>query len=273
MILKVCVNREYEFRLFTLQGVQYQDEISLKLLTGNFTEVKNAFSNIDIIEIYKDDNKIIEYTLYDSYASIVYSGEVYLKNENISYDCIEVILKRTSLAEQVRRIEETISNNIDIESMNVDEYRQYILEQISNDCRQDIYNGTSIEINGVEQNFSFKAEDQINLLQLYLMTKMYSTITAVPYHSDGHTCMFYTSEQIQKIYMTLITRLITITTYVNQLNLYAETLSTKDALSQLEYGMELPEQYASVVSMIVNETVSALGGIVSEEGNSNEVDD
>lgn len=266
MNFKVCVNQEHEFMLFDIDNINNLDGSVLKLRTSNFSEVKDVFSNINLLEIFGDNNKIAEFTDYDTYSSITYLGSMFYQNEQAFYDCIEVGLKQSSLDEKVRRIERAININIDINNMSVKEYREFILEQVSKDCSQDIYNGTVIEVNGVQQNFSFKAEDQINLLQLYLMTKMYPTITAVPYHSDGHSCMFYTSEQIQTIYMTLILRLIMITTYVNQLNLYANTLETKEALSQLSYGMELPEQYASVVSSIVSETMLALEGI-TEEGN------
>ena len=269
MSLKIRVNQENEFVLFNIDNIRNLDGSILRLRTNNFSEVKDAFSDINLIEIFSDNNKIAEFTSYDTYSFITYLGSTFVQSENAFYDCIEIQLRQSSLAEKVDRIEKAININVDVNNMTVEEYRQYILEQISKDCSQDIYSGTVIEVNGVQQNFSFKTEDQINLLQLYLMTKMYPNITAVPYHSDGHSCMFYTSEQIQTIYMTLILRLIMITTYVNQLNLYANTLETKEALSQLSYGMELPEQYASVVSSIVSETMLALEGI-TEEGNSGE---
>lgn len=270
---KVCVNMDNEYILCNFEDVCSSELPVLRLQTSDFTEVKNVFSNIDLIEIYQGNNKIAEYNIYDTYSYIAYIGQIFFQDDNMFHDCIEVQLKKASLEEQVNRIEKAIKLNVDTDNMSVDEYRDFIFKQISDDCTQDIYLGTEIEINGTQQNFSFKSEDQINLLQLYLLTKMYPSITAVPYHADGNTCMFYTASQIQTIYMTLIIRLMTITTYYNQLNLYAKTLTTKEELSQLRYGMELPEQYASVVSTIVNETVSALEGIASEEGNSNEVGD
>ena len=270
MIFKVRVNNEAVFNLCEWNNSSYAENPVLKIQTDDFNAVKNTFTNINLVELFQDSIKICEYTAYDTYASITYLGMVFVSYSKRYEPCIAVQLKKTYLADQVRRLEEAISNNVDVNSMSVDEYRDFVLEQVSKDCTQDIYNGTTIMINGTEQNFSFKSEDQINLLQLYLMTKMYPTITAVPYHADGNTCMFYTAEQIQTIYMTLIIRLITITTYVNQLNLYAKTMMTKNDLSQIKYGMELPEEYSSVVSRIVSEMVAALNGITEEEGGSNE---
>lgn len=270
MIFKVRVNNETVFNLCDWNNSSYTENPVLKIQTDDFTAVKDAFTNIDLVEVFQDGTKLCEYTVYDTYASITYMGMVSVTYSSQHFPCIAVQLKKAYLADQVRRLEKAISNNIDINAMTVDEYRDFILEQVSEDCTQDIYKGTTVNINGTNQNFSFKSEDQINLLQLYLMTKMYPTITAVPYHADGNTCMFYTAEQIQTIYLTLIIRLITITTYVNQLNLYAKTMSTKEELSQVVYGMELPEEYDSVVSSIVSETVSALNGIAEEEGNLDE---
>lgn len=263
MIFNIKINNEITFNLCEWNYNQYGDNPVFKLQTDDFEEVKNAFTDIELIEVFQDNIKIHEYTIYDTYSSISYLGNVLISEQNIFVPCIEVQIKKANLVNQVQRLEEAINGHIDIDSMTVDEYKNFVLKQISDACTQDIYSGTTVEINGVQQNYSFKAEDQINLLQLYLMTKMYPTITAVPYHSDGNTCMFYTAEQIQTIYMTLITKLITITTYANQLNLYANTLETKEELSKLEYGMELPETYAEVVSSIVEQTLAAFNEIIT----------
>lgn len=269
MIFKVRVNNEAVFNLCEWNNSSYAENLVLKIQTDDFNAVKNTFTNINLVEIFQDSIKICEYTVYDTYASITYLGMVFVSYSKRYEPCIAVQLKKTYLADQVRRLEEAISNNVDVNSMSVDEYRDFVLEQASKDCTEDIYSGTTITINGTEQNFSFKSEDQINLLQLYLLTKMYPNITAIPYHADGDTCMFYTANQIQTIYMTLIIKLITTTTYYNQFKIYARTLTTKKELSQLKYGIELPEQYAAVVNSIVSQTIQALEGI-SEEDDLNE---
>lgn len=267
MIIKVRINEDdnLTWKLCSWSSALFSENPTLKLQTDDLVGVKNAFSEINIIEIFQADVLVGEYTLYDTYSSISYLGEVFVSHENIFADCLEVQLRRTSLVDQVKRIENAINGNVNVNTMTIDEYRQFMLKHVNDDCKQDIYKGTSIEIDGVQQHFSFKNEDQINLLQLYLMSKMYSSITVLPYHSDGQTCMFYTAEQIKTIYTTLIIRLITITTYVNQLHMYANTLNTKDELSHLKYGIELPEEYSTVVANIVEETIVAIGNIESEE--------
>ena len=278
MIIQVRINNNDNlmWKLCEWNSAMFADIPTLKLQTDDLVGIKNAFSEINKIEIFQANVLIAEYTLYDTYSSISYLGQVYVEHENIFADCLEVQLRRSSLVDQVKRIEDAINENIDIDAMTVSEYRQFMLKQVNDGCKQDIYGGTVVEINGEPQHFSFKSEDQINLLQLYLMSRMYDTITVLPYHSDGQTCMFYTSEQIKTIYITMIIRLISITTYTNQLHMYANTLTTKEELSNLRYGMELPEPYARVVADIVNETIAALGDIEvatsteQEEGNENE---
>lgn len=278
MIIQVRINNNDNlmWKLCEWNSAMFADIPTLKLQTDDLVGIKNAFSEINKIEIFQANVLIAEYTLYDTYSSISYLGQVYVEHENIFADCLEVQLRRSSLVDQVKRIEDAINENIDIDAMTVSEYRQFMLKQVNDGCKQDIYGGAMVEINGEPQHFSFKSEDQINLLQLYLMSRMYDTITVLPYHSDGQTCMFYTSEQIKTIYITMIIRLISITTYTNQLHMYANTLTTKEELSNLRYGMELPESYARVVADIVNETIAALGDIEvatsteQEEGNENE---
>lgn len=276
MIIKVRINEDdnLTWKLCSWSSASFAENPTLRLQTDDLVGIKNAFSEINKIEIFQADVLVGEYTLYDTYSSISYLGEVFVSHENIFADCLEVQLRRTSLVDQVKRIENAINGNVNINTMTIDEYRQFMLQHVNSDCKQDIYKGTSIEIDGVQQHFSFKNEDQINLLQLYLMSKMYSSITMLPYHSDGQTCMFYTSEQIKTIYTTLIIRLISITTYTNQLHMYANTLNTKDELSHLKYGMELPEEYSTVVANVVNETIVALSNIdtegSTEEGNNDD---
>lgn len=267
MIIKARINGNDNsiYKLCEWNTASFTSDPVLKLQTSDLATVKEVFSNITKIEIFQANVPICEYTLYDTYSSIVYHGQVYVAHENVFADCLEIRLSRSSLVDQVQRIEETLNNNVDTEAMTVSEYRTFVLQNISKDCEEDIYLGTSIDIDGTMQSFSFKAEDQINLLQLYLMTQMYPAITAVPYHSNGQTCMFYTAQQIKTIYMTMIVRLISITTYANQLNLYAQTLTTKEELSTLRYGMELPMQYARVVSDIVSETISVLNDVTATE--------
>lgn len=274
MIIKARINGNDNliYRLCEWNAIAFNDNPVLKLQTSDLSTVKEVFSDITKIEIFQANVPVGEYTLYDTYSSIIYHGQVYVSHENVFADCLEVSLRRSSLAAQVQRIEEALNENVDVDSMTIEEYRNFMLKNISKACEADVYLGSSIEIDGIPQSFSFKAEDQINLLQLYLMTQMYPSITAVPYHSNGQTCMFYTAEQIKTIYMTLIIRLISITTYANQLNLYAQTLTTKEELSTLRYGMELPESYARVVADIMAETISVLNDVtvVEEEENNEE---
>lgn len=272
MIIKARINGNDNciYKLCEWNSSLFADSPVLKLQTDDLVGVKEVFNNITKIEIYQAEVLTSEYTLYDTYSSICYNGRVFVHHEGIFADCLEVRLQKSSLADQVRRIEEAISNDIDIDAMTVAEYKSFVLNNISNACESNIYEGTVIEIDGVQHNFSFKAEDQINLLQLYLMTQMYPAITYVPYHSDGESCMFYTAEQIKTIYITLIIRLIAITTYANQLNLYVRSMTTKEELSNVRYGMNLPEPYARVVADIVSETQSVLGGLSEDENNMDE---
>ena len=284
MIIKARINGEngQVYKLCEWNSASFNNSPVLKLQTDDLVGVKSVFTNISKIEIFQANTLVGEYTLYDTFSSIVYLGKVYVQHENVFADCLEVQLQRSSLADQVKRIEEAISDNIDIDAMSIEEYRNFVLQQVSKDCTADIENGMLIEIDETNQNFSFKAEDQINLLQLYLMTKMFPEVTSLPYHSNGHTCMFYTAEQIQTIYISLIIRLLTLTTYANQLNLYIKTMTTKEELANVRYGMELPESYARVVSDIVSQMVSILGNLTTEnneesvepveEGNTNETE-
>lgn len=267
MIIKVRLNGDDNliYKLCEWNASQFVSSQVLKLQTADLLNVKEKFSNIEKLEIFEANVLTCEYTEYDTYSSISYLGQVYVSHENVFADCLQVNLQKTSLVDQIKRIEEALNSNVDVDAMSVTEYRNYMLKQVSQACKEDVYRGASISIDDEQRQFSFKAEDQINLLQLFLATQMYPTITTVPYHSDGQTCEFYTAAQIKTIYLTLAIRLLSLATYTNQLNQYAQTLNTKEEISNIYYGMPLPDAYAQVVADIVSQAEAALGDLSNEE--------
>ena len=262
MIIKARINGEggKMYKLCEWNTIDFAENPQLRLQTDNLSEVKEVFKNISKIEIFQANTPICEYVIYDTYSSIGYLGNVYVQHENIFADCLEVKLTKSSLAEQVKRIQDMLDENVDIDSMGINEYKDYMLKKINEKCTEDIQAGVTID----GQLFTYKHEDQQNLLQLYLITKMYPQVTHMPYHSSGNACTFYSKEQIQKIYMTLVVRLLRLTTYANQLNLYIKSLTSKEEIQNVYYGMSLPDPYATVVSTIVEQTNEMINEFVGD---------
>ena len=132
MIIRARINGNdnYIYKLCEWNSSLFADSPVLKLQTDDLVGVKEVFNNITKIEIYQAEVLTSEYTLYDTYSSICYNGRVFVHHEGIFADCLEVRLQKSSLADQVRRIEEAISNDIDIDAMTVAEYKSFVLNNI-----------------------------------------------------------------------------------------------------------------------------------------------
>lgn len=265
MIIKVRINKDKMYKLCDWSSLNFNANPVLKLQTDDLKDVKEAFTKISFIEVFQAGEVVMETTLYDTYSNISFSGKVYVPHENIFADCLEVTLQKSSLAEQVQKIQEKLDNVVDIESMTVDEYKEYVLKNISEKCQEDIYAGDYVDIDGENQYFSYDLYDQINLKTLSDLVTMYPVITQVPYHaSNGGVCEMYSAADIRKVYITLMLRSLRILTYTNQLSCWVRTLNSKEELQDVTYGMDLVEPYATNMGEIVSATTYTLLSAIGE---------
>lgn len=131
----------------------------------------------------------------------------------------------------------------------LEEVKAQKIEEISKTCNQNIIHGVYMEIDGEQKLFSYKTEDQSNLLnavQLVISTQM-----SMPYHADGCTCRLFTPEEITTLYIKEMTNLTHHQTYTNQLKLYINTLETKEEVNAVLYGNDLTGEYLDTYNMIM----------------------
>ena len=130
MIINARINSEEGeiFRLCEWSSSTFATNPTLLLQTDDLQRVKRVFSNITKIEIYVSNNLVASYTQYDTYGAISYDGQIFVQHENIFTDCMRVSLIRTSLVDEVNRLSELVEPVIDIDSMTVDEYRDYLMK-------------------------------------------------------------------------------------------------------------------------------------------------
>lgn len=149
--------------------------------------------------------------------------------------------------------------------MSVDEYRDYILSQISESAQEDIYAGDVIILSdGTSGKFTYKMEDQANLTSsIAIIDKLMavqedSSLIQLPYHSSGQSCQFYSPIDIITIYFTLFMRSVKIQTYTNAINVLIKQAATKEEITKFTYGMELPEEAQENVNNIVATSMAVM---------------
>lgn len=115
--------------------------------------------------------------------------------------------------------------------------------EISKACNAIIVAGIDLELTQGEVHFNLSIEDQTNISNLFKIVELGGTV--FPYQSDGGVCRIYTAAEIAQIYIAAQTLITTQTTYHNALKAYVKTLGSIESIAAVQYGMELPEPFAS----------------------------
>ena len=259
------VNGTHEYRLMDWTPQSFKSSPTLRLITSDYQSVKNDFTNIKQLEIYSGENLIATYSVFDTMASSASFNSQYYETENRFVDVIEISLIKNNLSEQVDKLNKQINKVVDIEEMSVDEYRDYILSQISESAQEDIYAGDVVTLsNGTSGKFTYKMEDQANLTSsIAIIDKLIAlqedaSLIQLPYHSSGQSCQFYTPVDIITIYFTLFMRSVKIQTYTNAINVLIKQATTKEEITKFTYGMELPKEVQENVDNIVATSMSVM---------------
>lgn len=259
------VNGTHEYRLMDWTPQSFKSSPILRLITSDYQSVKNDFTDIKQLEIYSGENLLATYSVFDTMASSASFNSQYYETENRFVDVIEISLIKNNLSEQVDKLNKQINKVVDIEEMSVDEYRDYILSQISESAQEDIYAGDVITLSdGTSGKFTYKMEDQANLTSsIAIIDKLMavqedSSLIQLPYHSSGQSCQFYSPIDIITIYFTLFMRSVKIQTYTNAINVLIKQAATKEEITKFTYGMELPEEAQENVNNIVATSMAVM---------------
>lgn len=258
MLITAKINDKDTVKLCDWNTQMFESDLALKVQSDDFTKIKNLFTDINKIEILIDDEVVATYTAYNTYSEIQYLGNVYVGGEDIFTPALRVILYKTDIAEQVKRLNEKVNPVINFDTMSPDEYRNYKLTQVNEACQEDIYAGDEIEIDGTPRKFTFKLEDQMNLKNLFDIVSTFPDVQHLPYHVSAQSCEMFSRKDIITVYLTLLIRLTKITTYCNQLNMYIRSLYDKEKMKDITYGMELPEGYLATYNNIIAQSMESM---------------
>ena len=130
----------------------------------------------------------------------------------------------------------------------LDLLRSSKLTELRNVCNEMIVRGVDVKTSHSGDNtehFSLDSYDQNNITNMF-----YSVMAGVeeyPYHADGKECATYTREDIVAIYISAQTIITYHTTYNNMLRAMVNRTEDAETLASITYGMDLPEDLASVM--------------------------
>ena len=170
----------------------------------------------DTIELYRDDGFLLRTDDVSSYLRRVYQGST------LTYTNTEEPQPTEPSMEEVRNKKVT---------------------EISDICSNIITAGFDLDFNGKTEHFNLTVEDQSNISNLFRVVELGGT--EFPYQADGGACRVYSAQEIAQIYIAAQTLITTQTTYHNALKRYVLSLEDIDSICEVQYGMDLPEPYAT----------------------------
>ena len=144
----------------------------------------------------------------------------------------------------------TIADAVDIfgDDNAVETVRAAKLMEISKACNTVIVAGVDVPVGDQSQgvhmeHFNLSLEDQSNINNLFRVVEMGGT--EFPYQADDGSCKVYSATEIAAIYIAAQTLITTQTAYHNALKAYVNVLTESEEIAVIQYGMELPEPFAS----------------------------
>lgn len=253
MVISAIINDTNRINLIDFSVGEFKTNQNLKVQSTDLGYIKDLFTDLKTLEVFFGETKVAEYRDYDGYSSIQYLGRVFSESEQRFVDCLQITLTKTSLVDQINRIEEKLDDNIDFDAMTTEEYKQYLLDDISKKGEAEIYAGTGVVLSdGTSEVFTYTSHDQSNIQTAVIVSEKLDDLTMeLPYHSHEQMCRLYTARDIIIIYMTLRMMAVEVQTRVNLLKNYIRTINDKATLMTITYNTPLPEEYQNRYDEII----------------------
>lgn len=265
MIITARINNEKNYNLSAWNAQEFNASLILEVQSIDLRDVSETFRSINKLEIFTDGALVATYTSLDTYSQIVYVGKVFVPHENIFADTMRITLTKTNIVDQINRIDEQINPVIDLDGMTLEELRNYKLGKVSEKAQKTIFDGQMIQLtDGTIEHFSYKMTDQENLNSMFNILVMNPDIKYLAWHSDANICRLYTRRDILIICTTLLLFKTREITYANALNMYIRALTDREALMNVDYGMDLPQEYQDNINTIMASTMEEVSKMIDQ---------
>lgn len=182
-------------------------------------------------------------------------------------DALEILKSypNLSIAEK-----QDIGKEVDVEySPTLAEALAEKLAELSSACNKAIEDGVTIQINGVDEHFSYgiASGDQSNIDSLFQLSA--ATKLDQAYHCDGGSCKLYTAEQIATLYIAEKMNCSGQTTYFNQLKrMLKDTCkeeSDVETVLGIVYGTPLTGKYLDDYNQIMAQNELIVKAVTANE--------
>ena len=227
------------FNLMQFNSMTFDMECKLVVCTDDLKAVKSAFTNFKTLDIYRDDVQIATYTCFNNYKEISLQQGLYNNSNGEWEDALIVSLTRANIVEQVQRLDEKVNQVVDINSLTLDEYKNYLQEK-NKTALAEFLASQSVEFNG--KLYGVSEEDQnemaLNFMQYQALTTAGQQVT-LEWHSKKSACETFTAEEF--VQLTAMIKAF-VYPYFQQMNVIKQQIfssSSKEELDKIEIKYEV----------------------------------
>lgn len=227
------------FNLMQFNSMTFDMECKLVVCTDDLKTVKSAFTNFKTLDIYRDDAQIATYTCFNNYKEISLQQGLYNNTNGEWEDALIVSLTRANIVEQVQRLDEKVNQVVDINTLTLDEYKNYLQEK-NKAALAEFLASQSVEFNG--KPYGVSEEDQnemaLNFMQYQALTTAGQQVT-LEWHSKKSACETFTAEEF--VQLTAMIKVF-IYPYFQQMNVTKAQIfssTSKEELDKIEIKYEV----------------------------------
>lgn len=227
------------FNLMQFNSMTFDMECKLVVCTDDLKTVKSAFTNFKTLDIYRDDVQIATYTCFNNYKEISLQQGLYNNTNGEWEDALIVSLTRANIVEQVQRLDEKVNQVVDINTLTLDEYKNYLQEK-NKAALAEFLASQSVEFNG--KPYGVSEEDQnemaLNFMQYQTLTTAGQQVT-LEWHSKKSACETFTAEEF--VQLTAMIKAF-IYPYFQQMNVTKAQIfssTSKEELDKIEIKYEV----------------------------------
>lgn len=227
------------FNLMQFNSMTFDMECKLVVCTDDLKAVKSAFTNFKTLDIYRDDAQIATYTCFNNYKEISLQQGLYNNTNGEWEDALIVSLTRANIVEQVQRLDEKVNQVVDINTLSLDEYKNYLQEK-NKAALAEFLASQSVEFNG--KPYGVSEEDQnemaLNFMQYQALTTAGQQVT-LEWHSKKSACETFTAEEF--VQLTAMIKAF-IYPYFQQMNVTKAQIfssTSKEELDKIEIKYEV----------------------------------
>lgn len=227
------------FNLMQFNSMTFDMECKLVVCTDDLKAVKSAFTNFKTLDIYRDDVQIATYTCFNNYKEISLQQGLYNNSNGEWEDALIVSLTRANIVEQVQRLDEKVNQVVDINTLTLDEYKNYLQEK-NKTALAEFLASQSVEFNG--KPYGVSEEDQnemaLNFMQYQALTAAGQQVT-LEWHSKKSACETFTAEEF--VQLTAMIKAF-VYPYFQQMNVIKQQIfssTSREELDKIEIKYEV----------------------------------